>query len=232
MLVNWHKPGRWRARFMSYDDTYSEPTGCEPPYSWLIANKGGGLSAFGEISGGGTINSAALAQGINVESDLTGSGTIDSASLALVVSLAAEISGSGDITPPVLQMILGMAAALSGDGDISDASLSLIVQMQSDLAGTGTISEATMVGLANMSANIVVDEATGITVADIWNKELEGGYTMEEAMKIILSALAGKVSGAGTTTITFRNVPDTKDRIVATVDSNGNRSSVTLDVGD
>jgi hypothetical protein len=55
------------------------------------------------------------------------------------------------------------------------------------------------------------------------------GYTLEEAMKICLAALAGKVSGAGTTTVTIRSADDTADRIVATVDSNGNRSSVTLD---
>lgn len=55
------------------------------------------------------------------------------------------------------------------------------------------------------------------------------GYTLEEAMKICLAALAGKVSGAGTTSITIRSADDGTDRIVATVDSNGNRSSVTLD---
>jgi hypothetical protein len=55
------------------------------------------------------------------------------------------------------------------------------------------------------------------------------GYTLEEAMKICLAALAGKVSGAGTTTVTIRSADDTADRIVATVDTNGNRSAVTLD---
>ena len=55
------------------------------------------------------------------------------------------------------------------------------------------------------------------------------GYTLEEAMKICLAALAGKVSGAGTTSITIRSADDTADRIVATVDTDGNRSSVTLD---
>lgn len=55
------------------------------------------------------------------------------------------------------------------------------------------------------------------------------GYNLEEAMKICLSALGAKVSGAGTTTITFRAADDSKDRITATVDTDGNRSSITLD---
>lgn len=55
------------------------------------------------------------------------------------------------------------------------------------------------------------------------------GYTLEEALKLILSVLAGKVSGGGTTEITFRAADDSKDRVVATITSAGNRTSITLD---
>jgi hypothetical protein len=58
---------------------------------------------------------------------------------------------------------------------------------------------------------------------------VETGVTVREALRIVLSALAGKISGAGTNTISIRDVNDTKDRIVATVDSSGNRTAVTLD---
>ena len=54
------------------------------------------------------------------------------------------------------------------------------------------------------------------------------GYNLEETLKLCLSALAGKVSGAGTTSITIRSADDSADRIVATVDTDGNRSSITL----
>jgi hypothetical protein len=62
--------------------------------------------------------------------------------------------------------------------------------------------------------------------------DIETGVSMRESLRLIIAALAGKLSGAPGTTITIRNVGDTKDRIIATVDSNGNRSSVTYDVGD
>lgn len=55
------------------------------------------------------------------------------------------------------------------------------------------------------------------------------GYSFEEAARILLAALAGKLSGAATTTVTIRDANDTTNRIVATVDSDGNRSAVTLD---
>ncbi len=60
---------------------------------------------------------------------------------------------------------------------------------------------------------------------------IETGWTVRKALRIILSATVGKVSGAEGTEIVFRNVTDSKDRITATVDKHGNRSSVTLDGG-
>jgi hypothetical protein len=59
---------------------------------------------------------------------------------------------------------------------------------------------------------------------------IETGITPRSALKLMLSALAGKLSGAATTTVTIRNVGDSKSRIVATVDADGNRSAVTTDV--
>lgn len=55
------------------------------------------------------------------------------------------------------------------------------------------------------------------------------GYTLEQCLKLLLSPLAGKLSGAGTDTETFRAADDSKDRIVATVDASGNRTGIVLD---
>lgn len=55
------------------------------------------------------------------------------------------------------------------------------------------------------------------------------GYTLEQFGKLVLAALAGKLSGAGTATEVFRAADDSKDRITATVDSSGNRTAITLD---
>lgn len=79
--------------------------------------------------------------------------------------------------------------------------------------------------------NIYTSEAVDNTA--IANAVLAGGdidgYSMEEALKICAAVLAGKVSGAGTNTVTFRAADDSKDRIVATVTGDGNRLSVTID---
>jgi hypothetical protein len=58
---------------------------------------------------------------------------------------------------------------------------------------------------------------------------IESSVTMEQALRLMLAALAGKLSGAPGGPIVIRDVNDTKDRITATVDANGNRTAVTTD---
>jgi hypothetical protein len=71
-----------------------------------------------------------------------------------------------------------------------------------------------------------------ITVADIVAGITDGSYDLEEMLRLIVSAVAGQSSGGGTTTAYFRDLADGKNRITATIDSNGNRTGVTYDVTD
>lgn len=66
-----------------------------------------------------------------------------------------------------------------------------------------------------------------ITVADILAGETETGLTLKHAMQII-TALALKATGGGTSSISFRNYGDTKNRLTMTVDEDGNRTAVTI----
>ena len=78
----------------------------------------------------------------------------------------------------------------------------------------------------------VDDPTTGTaagTAAAVWATAIETGWSALETTRIMLSALAGKVSGANTTSIAFRDVGDTKARISATVDQYGNRTVVSHD---
>jgi hypothetical protein len=74
-------------------------------------------------------------------------------------------------------------------------------------------------GERNSTADALLDRANGI----------ETGQTPRQGLRLMLASLAGKLSGAATTTVSIRDTNDSKDRIVATVDPDGNRSSVTLD---
>jgi hypothetical protein len=72
---------------------------------------------------------------------------------------------------------------------------------------------------ANEIADALLDRADAI----------ETGLTLRGAIRLDTAALAGKVSGAAGTSVAIRNVGDTKTRISATVDADGNRTAVTTD---
>jgi hypothetical protein len=59
---------------------------------------------------------------------------------------------------------------------------------------------------------------------------VEGSTTVVQSMRGWNSVLMGKASGLDTTTASFRDLGDTKPRVTATVDANGNRSAVTRDL--
>jgi len=65
--------------------------------------------------------------------------------------------------------------------------------------------------------------------AALGGRVIDGSLTWDQSVRLQNSALFGKLSGAAGTSIAIRNVGDTKDRISSTVDSNGNRTAVTLD---
>lgn len=74
-----------------------------------------------------------------------------------------------------------------------------------------------------------IDDLNDITVAQIIAGIADGTYDLQEMMRIMFAVLSGKSAGGGTPTLTFRDGADSKNRIAATVDANGNRIDVTLD---
>lgn len=118
------------------------------------------------------------------------------------------------------------------DTAISDAALATAAALATVdanvddiLADTGTagvvVATASKTGYALSATGVdgVLDEAIG-----------DGTITMRQALKALVAAVGGILSGAATTSITIRNNADTADVIVATVDADGNRSAVTLNV--
>lgn len=119
------------------------------------------------------------------------------------------------------------------------------------LIDTGTDIPATLATLAT-AANLAtvanyldteiaaILEDTGTTIpaliaalptADaLWDEAVDGATTARESMRLQNAALGGKASGLATATAVFRDLADTKDRITATVDADGNRTSVARDL--
>ena len=151
-------------------------------------------------------------------------GSISAATLAADTITAAKVAA--DVTTEI-QSGLATASALSTVAGYLDTEVAAI------LAAVDTEVAAIKAKTDNLPA---APAATGdipatSAIADaVLDEVVDGGYTLRQLMRLVVSALGAKVSGAATTTVTFRDVGDSKDRIVATVTADGDRTAVTLDL--
>jgi hypothetical protein len=76
------------------------------------------------------------------------------------------------------------------------------------------------VHMASVAAN-AIDQILDDTIGD-------GTLTVRQALRVLVAAVSAKLSGAATTTVTIRNVADTQNVVVATVDADGNRTATTV----
>lgn len=79
-----------------------------------------------------------------------------------------------------------------------------------------------------LTASALATDAVTEIAAGILGATIEGSYDLSECIKVIAAGMGGKTSVSGST-VTFRNLSDSKNVIVATVATN-ERTAVTLDV--
>jgi hypothetical protein len=92
-------------------------------------------------------------------------------------------------------------------------------------AGADTV-VITLRGAADM-AQVSLEIQLVDPVADLLDAAagVETNLTLRQFLRLATSALFSKSSGMGTSTVTMRDYNDSKDRIVAMVDADGNRSA-------
>ena len=119
--------------------------------------------------------------------------------------------------------------------DLSDAIVatgvdSVVVMLHGAADMAPCVLELQLVDYTNDDLNTSISGLNDISVADILAGTIEGAYDVKDVLMLMSGVLVGKLSGGGSGTITFRNLSDTADRVVATVDGSGNRLSVTKNV--
>lgn len=124
----------------------------------------------------------------------------------------------------------------SDPADASDiaASFSTVNSTLATIAGyidTEVAAIKSKTDLIPSSPAAVGDIPTSGAIADaVWDEAVDGTITARQSVRLANSALGGKASGLETTSAVFRDLADTKDRITATVDADGNRTAVTRDL--
>lgn len=128
-------------------------------------------------------------------------------------------------------------------GTDSAATAAALATAQADLdtiTGTDGVTLATAQALyapakAGDAMALVTDAWDAAAVADdgvdaVLDEVVEGTTTLRQMQRGFASALLAKAAGLDTTSATFRDLADLKNRITATVDASGNRTAVTLDL--
>jgi hypothetical protein len=125
---------------------------------------------------------------------------------------------------------------MKGVGWTDETLVALKSVIDAILVDTGTTLDGKITTIDGIVDAILVDTGTTLPAeinavySDVMNATVEGTYTVQEVLRIMAGALAGKLSGGGTTTLTFRDLSDTLDRITATVNTTtGDRTAVTID---
>lgn len=235
----------------------ARPYGYLAPTAWILPRSAGGIASRGLLVHGTGSLTASGALGRNIAVSMSGTGGL-TATGALIVSAVASLAGTGTISTANLLAVLQAAASLSGSGDITGTADAL-GWVTAAMAGSGSLT-ATRYATGSLAADITPfttlspenlatavwsavaadNDDTGTmgekvndagSASNPWTEVIEGSYTAAELLRIIAAAMAGELSGAGTATITILGVDAATDRIVASVDVNGNRTAVTLDGG-
>jgi hypothetical protein len=218
--------GRMRCMSLFAGRQVAVPMGNLAPSAWLLPQTGGAMSMRARGAG---ILAGDLIPTQPMSIDLTGAGDLE-ATAGLIVSMLLAMTGAGDLTATI-EGRLNASVDFTGSGDLT-ASMTALANMVVELLGAGDL-DATISAFGNMEIDIVVT-GTGLSTANVgqavWSALLEAGFTAEDLLRLAAAGAAGKLSGAAGTTIGVRDVSDQHDIITATVDGDGNRTAVVLDL--
>lgn len=159
--------------------------------------------------------------------------------------------GANTVVPPSVSQfnartILSAAYFDPAADTVANVTLVATTTTNTDMRGTDSANTTTPPTTAQIWAettreltsgnNIVLAKGVGltglndITAAQVLSAGDIDGFSLEEAQKLVLSASVGVLAGASTNTITIQAADGSKTRITATVDVDGNRSTVVKDV--
>ena len=222
----------WDTKYNSTGSMKSTLTSAE--YTTVTSFRATGFSTFDPANDGVSLSSAVYTAIGDFKA--TGFSTFDPAATGVTLGSAAyssinDFKATGFSTfNPASDGVSLSSAIYTSIADFKATGFSTF-----DPAASGvTLGSAAYTSIADFKATgySTFDPATSavsITAASVdavHDEVVEGTVTLRQALRLFLSALTAKVSGGGTTTITFRDIGDSKDRLVMTVDSNGNRTAV------
>lgn len=213
----------------------------------IVLAKGTGLTGLNDIAatdivsggaittGSGKVATVVTTEQVTNVNDKTGY-ELSAGERSAIQGAVRDIDLSGGLTGDTLgdmvrnaMNLAGNASSATNDDDWGNQALKALLDAITTTLGTpaGASIAADIAGVASgavtadQNADALLDRADSIEV----------GLTLRQAMRLVAAAQAGKLSGAASSTNVFRNaVADDKDRITATVDGDGNRTAIAVDL--
>lgn len=233
------------------------PSGHLAPSSWVLPYKPGAMSAFTFVGATVTANPLTVSAGKNAVGSTDITFTVGPSQLNLVVSAVGNVaitftltgllqsvapaSGNANITFTVGPSTLGALAGVFGNVTVTIAANGTI-QAIGNLSGA--ITPYTELSPQNLAAAVWEALASAYntpgsmgeklndagSAANPWTEVIDGTYTASDLLKLMAASAAGELAGSPGGPILIKSVNGSTVRITATVDANGNRTSVTYDV--
>lgn len=193
----------------------SVPNGCNPPVSWVIPRKSGGIASRTGAGGAGNIRNLNLAGGVNAIAPVVGIGNITQASVRYIIVANALLNGSGNASAAIFGTLVAQAgltafggvagtlislvaasSALSGSSSMA-GSVAGALQALANFAGTGNLSPS-MAGKLEIIAGLVASGGVNGTPSAVWKMvgNLVAVGQFDAAIKALGNAGAG-VIGTG-----------------------------------
>ena len=129
----------------------------------------------------------------------------------LTATMKTSVTTAATAATPTAAAVTGAVGSVTGA--VGSVTAGVTVATNNDKTGYALTSAE-----RNAVSDALLDRADAIAT----------GITTRQALEIAIAVLAGKLSGAATATITIRDVADTKNVVVSTVDGNGNRTATTI----
>lgn len=208
----------------------------------LIAGSNAATTFAGLTTGALAITTLTASGAVAFQSTFAVTGTTTLAAVNTGAIGTGTITTTGNVSVSGTVTLTGAVTANNAGNAITGVTAALT----GDLTATMKTSVTTAATAATPNLNAAYDAAkTAAQAGDamsltggerttlagvIWATTIATGATAIQAMRGFIAAMLGKAAGLATTTATYRNIADSKDVITATVDADGNRTAVTLDL--
>ena len=169
----------------------------------------------------GTVDT--VVDAIKVKTDYLPSATAGSAGGVFIAGSNAATSITTALTANITGNLSGSVGSVTGAVGSVTGAVGSVTGAVGSVAANGIT--ATSIAQDAINAAALKADALAAVADAVHDEQVDGTVTARQSIRLQNSAAAGKLSGAATTTVTLRDLADSKDRLVMTVDANGNRTA-------